>query len=443
VKRIMVMAIALSLLAAQTAFAGPGGGTSGFSGGGGGGGGGGFSGGGSSGGSGTGRTGSGVTFLIFVGLFLLLLITLTIVGRVQARKYRKRRQARERSIELAAAEAADDDEDFAVETVKAEAGQLFTEIYRAWSDRDRPALAAALGEDLMVEWGRRLDDFDRKGWHNICEVKKGPDVEYLGLVNRAEDTEDRVTVRITSTTVDYVKDRNGNKITRNDATTTITRQSEYWTLGKRGEAWILLSIQSDPEGRHILDSDIVATPWGDDQRLRDESITELATAETVENPSEYADLDFDGTARAAALDLAMVDGRFAPDVLEAAVRRAVDAWSEAVDGDDAPLEAIATPTAVQELLYPNGERTRLVVRGPRLKQLRITALHADATPPAMSVEADLSGRRYLENRDTAAVLGGSKERETTFTERWTMTLDGDEATPWRIAAALGDAAGRT
>jgi len=43
------------------------------------------------------------------------------------------------------------------------------------------------------------------------------------------------------------------------------------------------------------------------------------------------------------------------------------------------------------------------------------------------------GRRYREDRDTAAVLQGSKDREASFTERWTLTLDGDEKTPWRIA----------
>jgi predicted lipid-binding transport protein (Tim44 family) len=441
VKRLATATLALTLLAAQTAFAGPGGGTSGFSGGGGGGGGGGgFSGGG--GGAGGGTAGNGWTFLVFVGLFVLALIVLTIVGRIQAAKYRARRRHRERSVELAAAEAADDDADFAVDTVRAEAGELFRAIYQAWSDGDRDGLAANLGDDLMVEWGRRLDDFDRRGWHNICEIKKGPEIEYLGLVNRTDDADDRVTVRVTATTLDYVRDRHGNQIKRNDASTTITRQSEYWTLAKRGDRWILVSIQSDLEGRHHLTSAIVASPWGDEQRLHDESVTELANAETVENPAEYADLDFDGTARAAALDLAMVDGRFAPDVLEAAVRRAVEAWSEAVDGDDAALERAAAPGAVKELLYPRGDNTRLVVRGPVLEALRITGLQADATPPAMTVEADLRGRRYLENRDTAAVVGGSKERERRFTERWTMTLDGDDAAPWRIANAL-DAARST
>ena len=59
--------------------------------------------------------------------------------------------------------------------------------------------------------------------------------------------------------------------------------------------------------------------------------------------AEVADLEFEGDARAAALDLSLADGRFAPDVLEVAARRAVAAWAEAVDGGDAALSAIATP----------------------------------------------------------------------------------------------------
>ena len=133
----------------------------------------------------------------------------------------------------------------------------------------------------------------------------------------------------------------------------------------------------------------------------------------------------------------MVDGRFSPDVLEAAARRAVAAWAEAVDGDDAALERVATPEAVRSLLYPGdgGAHTRLVVRGPRLQTLRIASIDGQSVPPSMAVEAQLSGRRYLEDRDTASVLEGSQSRETTFTERWTMALTGDAETPWRIVEA--------
>jgi len=121
-------------------------------------------------------------------------------------------------------------------------------------------------------------------------------------------------------------------------------------------------------------------------------------------------------------------------VLEAAARRAVEAWAEAVDGADTALERAATPEAAHALLYPRGTNTRLVVRGPRLQTLRIAALDAHARPPTFAVVAEVRGRRYLEDRDTAAVLDGSKERETTFTERWTLALGDDPQTPWRIVA---------
>jgi predicted lipid-binding transport protein (Tim44 family) len=428
------LALAIFLLTAQTAAAAPGSGSSGFGGGGGGGGGGGFSGGGG-GGAGT-SGGDGVAFLIFVGLFLAFLVVSSLLTALQVRRMRRRRAVRARQVALAAAEAAADDEDFDPDRVAAAAERLCRDLYEAWSAQDRAALRARLGPDLMVEWERRLDDFERRGWHNECEIRNGPRIEYLGLVNRADDADDRVVVRVEATIRDVVRTRSGAVVRRRDSASEITTLAEYWTLGKRGDEWILLSIEQDKEGAHHLDAPLVASPWGDD-RLRDEAVTELAAADAVptEQIAQYADLDFDGSARAAALDLAMVDGRFAPDVLEAAARRAVAAWAEAVDGDDAALEHVATPDAVQELLYAGdaSARTRLVVRGPRLTALRITGLHADATPPAMTVEADVTGRRYREDRDTAAVLEGSREREATFTERWTMTLDGDERSPWRIA----------
>ena len=110
---------------------------------------------------------------------------------------------------------------------------------------------------------------------------------------------------------------------------------------------------------------------------------------------------------------AMVDGRFAPDVLEAAARRAVAAWADAVDGDDAALERAATPEAVRELLYAGdaSERTRLVVRGPRLRALRITALHADATPREIT---PFQGR---DNAFSRGFVGGHVGGQSDFSQR--------------------------
>jgi predicted lipid-binding transport protein (Tim44 family) len=243
-------------------------------------------------------------------------------------------------------------------------------------------------------------------------------------------------VRVQATLRDVVVDASGRVLKRNEEDDELTTLAEYWTLGRTGERWLLLSIEQDSEGLHHLDAPIVASPWSDEARMHDEAITELAVADAVPDAAiaEIVDVDYAGEARVQAMDLSVVDGRFAPAVLEAAARRAVEAWAEAVDGADAALERIATPDAAHALLYPQGTDSRLVVRGPRLEALRIASIDAHAEPPTMAVEADLRGRRYLEDRDTVAVLEGSKEREVAFTERWTLALGADPATPWRIVA---------
>ncbi|HWI07560.1 MAG TPA: TIM44-like domain-containing protein, partial [Solirubrobacteraceae bacterium] len=146
---------------------------------------------------------------------------------------------------------------------------------------------------------------------------------------------------------------------------------------------------------------------------------------------------FEGDARAAALDLSLADPRFAPDVLEAAARRAVAAWADAVDGDDAALAQLATEPALRHLLHQGDERqkTRLVVRGPRVKRIAVLTLDAAEDPATMTIAVQVGGRRYVEDRDTAAVLSGNRDKATTFTERWTLSLDGSEQAPWRIAKA--------
>jgi predicted lipid-binding transport protein (Tim44 family) len=425
--RPLLAALLALLLAAPAAQASPGSGSSGF-GGGGGGGGGGFSGGGG------GYGGGGGGGLGFFALVVLVIVVVLIVSAISAARYRHRRAQRVRKVELAAAEAADDDAAFDVDTVRGRAADLHKAIVSAWTDRDRARLGALLGPDLMVEWARRLDDFDRKGWHNVCEIVRGPDVEYVGLTNRADDAEDRAIVRIHAVLRDVVLNRHGMVIKRSDSQSETTTLAEYWTLGKLGGDWILLSIEQDREGRHQLDAPIVASPWGDD-RLHDQSLTEVATADATPAAAlaEIVPVDMDGDARAAALDLSLVDGRYAPAVLEVAARRVADAWAEAVDGPDEALRAIADPGAVDALLYPGdpSHTTRLVVRGPRMESLRITGIEGRT----MIVEAAMRGRRYRENRDTLALVEGSRDRDARFTERWTLTLTDDPETPWRVTGA--------
>jgi predicted lipid-binding transport protein (Tim44 family) len=246
-----------------------------------------------------------------------------------------------------------------------------------------------------------------------------------------------VTVRVDARVRDYVIDRLGRHIKQAGRFTETVRTREFWTLERRDGHWILASVESGAEGAHALEEQIVATPWSDEPALRDEALVEGAVADAVPDGTaiaDVADLHYDGDARAAANDLSLADGRFAPDVLEVAARRAVAAWAQAVDGDDSELRAIAAPDALHELLHPGDPsgRTRLVVRGPTIRQVRIHALDAGAEPPTMTLDVDLAGRRYIQDRSTAAVLSGSRTGVSEFSERWTLALTGDGAQPWRL-----------
>lgn len=421
-----------------------GGGSSGFGGGGGGGGGGSSFSGGGSGGSGTGE-GSPWIVVVIVVVFLLI----AAAGWYTAWQLRRRRRARVERVTTASAEAAQDDGHFAADVVVREAGTLFTAIQHAWGRNDVATLRGLVGADLMVEWERRLADFAAKGWHNVVEVRDGPTVEYVGLVNREDDAEDRVCVRVSATLLDYVQTADGKRLERNGETSTEVAHAEYWTLEHRDGGWRLLSIEEDAEGAHQLDAEIVPTPWSDTSALQGEALVEGAVAEKALPgfaTHELVDVDLGADARTQALDLALVDGRFAPDVLEVAAHRTVQAWVEAVDGRDAALLALAEPRAAAELLHgtDGSGRTRVVVRGARIERIGIERLApgAPGEPARMTVAVAVRGRRYVEDRDTAAVLSGSRDDERAFTERWTMELaDGDDRNPWRLVGVRAHASG--
>ena len=456
---IALAALAVALVVAPAALAAAGGGSSGFSGGGEGGGGGG-------GGSGFALfilfrllidiavLGHGLGLLFLIGLALLYWFVTRGLPKLQAwwaeraaqrSGGRQKTSKRERRVELAAAEAADEDPDFAPDRVRADARALFLDIEKAWDSGDRLAMRSLVAPDLLVEWERRLDDFENRGWHNHVEPLGQPVVEYVGLTRTGDAATDRVVVKIDARVKDYVSDRSGRHLKRTGSLSEITRIREFWTLQKRGGRWTLASIEQGGEGKHALDAEIVATAWGDETGMRDEAVIEGAVADQLPegtSVAEVADLQYDGDAHAAAMDLSLADGRFAPSVLEVAARRAVHAWAQAIDGDDALLDGIATPAAKRELLYAGDTSgaVRMVVRGPTVNRIRIVSLDPSAEPATMIVEVDLTGRRYVENRDTAAVVAGSRTRKTSFTERWTLSLTGDETQPWRITA-VGDPVG--
>ena len=253
---------------------------------------------------------------------------------------------REQRVEAAAAEAAESDPAFASDLVIHEAVKLFKAVQAAWSVNNHGQLAQLVAPAMMVEWERRLKDFARKGWQNRVEVIGEPKVDYVGLRNAGNDRDDRVCVVISATLRDYVVDGSGRHLNRTDSSGEVAPMREYWILCKPQHQWILESIEQEAEGKHELSEQIIATPWSDERGLRDQALVAEAEDEATQagiSVGELVDVDYDEDAKAAANDLSVADGRFAPDVLEVAVHRAAAAWADAVDSGDTGLLAVATP----------------------------------------------------------------------------------------------------
>lgn len=347
------------------------------------------------------------------------------------------RADREAAVRLASVEAAEDDPLFDAGLVQERAAALFVAIQRAWSADDVTALRRMVGPELMVEWDARLNDFRRRDWRNLVDVLEGPDVHYVGVTNRAGDAEDRVVVQVVAKLRDVVIDRYRDVLPNEEGE--VARVSEFWTLGKRAGDWVVVSIEQEREGAHHLSAPLVVAPDSDDARLRADSVMELAAGDGVSaaQVGELISPDFSGTAHAAALDLSLVDGRFAPDVLGTAVGEVVDAWAQAIDGPDEPLAARTTAQALGALLYPTGsQRERLVIRGLDVQATTIVAV-TPGSSPEIRLQLDAAGVQYVEDRDTTEVVAGSKRRRSTTQQLWTLRLTDDARRPWVVVDAAG------
>ncbi|MGX6449227.1 TIM44-like domain-containing protein [Patulibacter sp. S7RM1-6] len=388
--------------------------------------------------------GGGLLFLIF------LIVIAVVIARIvlpairnaseasRARATDRERRRREAAVLPSTLEAAEDDAAFDPDEVRAAAAGLVRDTQDAWDRDDRRALARLVGPDLLAEWTRRLDDFASRGWRSRAGVVGDPVVRIVGLTNRTEDEDDRVVVHVTADALSYVETRWGQRLYEAGQTDERVRLSQYWTLGKRDGRWILLSIEEDGEGDHHLEGEVVARA-DLDPTLADRARTEVAVAGAAAPAATLAELvpaSLSDDARATALDLALVDDRFSPDVLTAAARRAVAAWTAAIDGADDELEAVATPEAVRALLYADaGADVRTVVRGPRVDEVVIERVRGDVAPPRIEVAVRHRARWYREDRDTQAVLEGSRTAETAREERWSFALTDDADVVWRLVGA--------
>jgi predicted lipid-binding transport protein (Tim44 family) len=174
------------------------------------------------------------------------------VVRVVAGLRRARRRGRVRSVELAALEAAVDDDAFSPESVRTIAESLFRLVQLAWDARDSGRLAGLVGPELLARYEQRLAHVPR---HERAEVV-GDDVrvEYVGFTTSQRGHGARLVVLIEAAVCTYREDRRGRR-TEDD-----TRLlCQYWTLGLREGRWTVLTIEERAEGKHHL-AEPIGTP---------------------------------------------------------------------------------------------------------------------------------------------------------------------------------------
>lgn len=154
--------------------------------------------------------------------------------RALARLRGRRRRGRVRQVELAAVEAARDDELLAPEGVRTAAEALFRLVQLTRRERDPGRLASLMGRELLTEWERRLAN-GRPG--ERVEVVGDVEVEYVGFTAARADEGPRAVVLIEA---ELLIDGQARAV------------CEFWTLGLRGGLWTILAIEGYREGRHQL-----------------------------------------------------------------------------------------------------------------------------------------------------------------------------------------------
>ena len=136
------------------------------------------------------------------------------------------------------------------------------------------------------------------------------------------------------------------------------------------------------------------------ERLGDEALTELAVADALPEgftTADLAEVEFEGDARARALDLSVADARFAPDVLEAAARRPWARGRRRWTATTRALERVASPEAVAR---------------PALRRRRDPEDAARGARPARQAHPDRGGAGRAAARDDDRRRGAGRAAAT-------------------------------
>jgi hypothetical protein len=194
----------------------------------------------------------------------------------------------------------------------------------------------------------------------------------------------------------------------------------YWTLRRGSGGWRLWRVEPDAVGAYHRGHTAAQSL---EQEISDSAVIEASRESwPAAVPIEIAE-SLPRDPAAAAEEMALIDGRFSPQVIGACVGRIVRAWAAASEQEESTLAGFATPAGTRRLLHPPG----WALRGPTVRKVTLLRLHPVRLPPSAGVEIEVWA--WHGPRDAAAIerpdLGGSRRYL-----RWSLVLSEDPTQPW-------------
>ena len=349
------------------------------------------------------------------------------IGVARKRALRERAMLKEHAratrAHYAAVEAGEEDPSFLPDVIQ----QFVIEVLRLangfWREQRFRDVDGRPDAKLVRAWAQA-----RQSWlGNGLEAKRKPSIDLLRVVNRGNEAEDRVDLRV-RVRIHCKHPAVGLVATR------WVGLDERWTLGRCDGRWALLSMGGDPLAGPVLSAPLIPNASFDTDRLREESLAELASAQKVGDDVDLSDLvDPKEPPALALLDLSILDGRFLPALIGAELARMLEAWEEAVNGSEQPLQELAGAEARAALLRPS-PHTRLVIHDTVLKSWEPTNLDLSRRPPAIEVKLDVEAIRFVVT-DHGDYRAGNETDTHRVALRWVLELSDSARTPWHLAVS--------
>lgn len=353
-------------------------------------------------------------------------------------RYARRKQVehrarqRARRAELAAWAAAEDDPAFAPDRLREVVAHVFDAARAIWDDGSTAVADRRPDAAVVTQWAR-----EKARLGSGLRLEAPAELAVLRVVNRHGEDEDRVVVRMRARLHrDRPKPQFRGDLSHLEVPTTV-KLDERWTLGRESERWFLLDVEGDPLAAPVLAAPLITGPTDDDTRLLESSLLELAR-EDSEGPSKPGELVGESRSPLSALmDLSLVDGRFAPALLEASLARLIETWEEASRGSEQPLLELASPAAVRTLLHPTEEafQPRLLIRDASLVRWQLTQFDPAADPPQLIVDLTVEATRFVIDERTGGRIAGSQTARNHMRPAWTLELRDDGPSQWRLIAS--------